>query len=174
MILRLGERVPDVAGTAWVADAATVVGSVTLGEHVGVFYGTVLRGDMQPITVGDRSNLQDGVVVHTDPGFPVTVGTGVSVGHNAVLHGCTVEDDVLVGMGATVLNGARVGAGSLVGANALVPEGAQIPPGSLVVGVPAKVRRELTEEERQHIRSNADAYVELTRSHAEDAHPLDA
>jgi carbonic anhydrase/acetyltransferase-like protein (isoleucine patch superfamily) len=104
----------------------------------------------------------------------VTVGTGVSVGHNAVLHGCTIEDDVLVGMGATVLNGARVGAGSLVGANALVPEGAQIPPGSLVVGVPAKVRRELTEEERRHVRANADAYVELTRSHAQDARPLEA
>ncbi len=171
MIVRLGERVPEVAGTAWVADGATVVGSVTLGEHVGVFYGAVLRGDMQPITIGDRSNLQDGVVVHTDPGFPVTVGTGVSVGHNAVLHGCTI-DDVLVGMGATVLNDAHVGAGSLIGANALVPEGAQIPPGSLVVGVPAKVRRELTEDEKQHVRSNADVYVELARRHAEDAHPI--
>jgi carbonic anhydrase/acetyltransferase-like protein (isoleucine patch superfamily) len=125
MIVRLGERVPEVAGTAWVADGATVVGSVTLGEHVGVFYGAVLRGDMQPITIGDRSNLQDGVVVHTDPGFPVTVGTGVSVGHNAVLHGCTIE-----------------------------------------------VRRELTEDEKQHVRSNADVYVELARRHAEDAHPI--
>jgi len=174
MILRLGDRVPDVADTAWVADGATVVGSVTLGEHVGVFYGAVLRGDRQPIAIGDRSNLQDGVVVHTDPGFPVTVGTGVSVGHNAVLHGCTIDDNVLVGMGATVLNGAHVGAGSLIGANALVPEGAQIPPGSLVVGLPAKVRRELTDAELQHIRANADAYVELTRQHAHEAHPLDA
>ena len=173
MIVRLGDHAPEIAETAWVADGATVVGAVTLGEHVGVFYGAVLRGDMQPIVVGDRSNLQDGVVVHTDPGFPVTVGSGVSVGHNAVLHGCTIEDDVLVGMGATVLNGARVGAGSLVGANALVPEGAQVPPGSLVVGVPAKVRRELTEDEKQHVRSNADVYVELTRRHAEDARPVE-
>ncbi|TWP39033.1 gamma carbonic anhydrase family protein [Leekyejoonella antrihumi] len=173
MILQLGQRVPDVASTAWVADSATVVGSVRLGEQVGVFYGAVLRADMETITIGDRSNLQDGVALHTDPGFSLTLGKGVSVGHNAVLHGCTVEDNVLVGMGATVLNGAHIGAGSLIAANALVPEGAQIPPGSLVAGVPGKVRRELSAEERAGITLNADVYVDLTQQHARDARPVE-
>ncbi len=105
--------------------------------------------------------------MHVDPGFPVTVGDRVSVGHNAVLHGCTVEDDVLVGMGATVLNGAHIGAGSLIAAQALVPQGMRVPPGSLVAGVPAKVRRELTQEEREGIKLNAAMYGELARSHRE-------
>lgn len=173
MILQLGERVPDISPTAWVADSATVVGSVRLGERVGVFYGAVVRADMETITIGDRSNLQDGVALHVDPDYPISLGRGVSVGHNAVLHGCTVEDDVLVGMGATVLNGARIGAGSLIAANALVPEGAQIPPGSLVAGVPGKVRRELSAQEQEGLTLNADIYVDLTARHARDAKPID-
>ncbi len=172
MILQLGGRVPDVSPTAWVAGSATVIGSVRLGEQVGVFYSAVLRADMESITIGDRSNLQDGVALHTDPDFPLTLGRGVSVGHNAVLHGCTVEDDVLIGMGATVLNGATIGSGSLVAANALIPEGAQIPPGSLVAGVPGKVRRELSAEEQEGIKLNADVYVDLTAQHARDAAPV--
>lgn len=173
MILRLGGRVPDISPTAWVAPTATVIGTVRLGEQVGVFYSAVLRGDMDSITIGDRSNLQDGVALHTDPGFALTLGTGVSVGHNAVLHGCTVEDDVLIGMGATVLNGAHIGAGSLIAAGALVTEGAQIPPGSLVAGVPGKVRRELSAKEQEGITLNAEVYVDLTAQHARDAAPLD-
>ncbi len=173
MILQLGERVPDISPTAWVAGSATVIGSVRLGEQVGVFYGAVLRADMETITIGDRTNLQDGVALHVDPDYPLTLGRGVSVGHNAVLHGCTIEDDVLVGMGATVLNGARIGAGSLIAANALVPEGAQIPPGSLVAGVPGKVRRELSAQEQEGLTLNADVYVDLTAQHARDATPID-
>lgn len=151
---------------AWVAPGATLAGAVTLGPQVGVWYGAVLRADMDGITVGARTNIQDGAVLHTDPGFPVRLGAGVSVGHRAVLHGCAVEDDVLVGMGAVIMNGARVGTGSLIAAGAVVLEGAEIPPGSLVAGMPAKVRRGLSEVEQVSIRANADNYCELARTHA--------
>ena len=122
---------------------------------------------MDSISIGERSNIQDGCVAHTDPGYPVVVGSGVSVGHRAVLHGCTVEDDALIGMGAVVLNGAVVGAGSLVAAGAVVTEGMQIPPGSLVAGVPAKVRRELDEDAQEALRRNARIYVDLAAQHRE-------
>ncbi|MGW4356389.1 gamma carbonic anhydrase family protein [Nocardia sp. NPDC004582] len=165
MRIQLGEHAPTIDETAWIAPNATVAGRVRLESEVSVWYSAVLRGDMDEITVGARSNIQDGCVLHADPGFPCTVGEGVSVGHNAILHGCTVGDDVLIGMGATVLNGAVIGEGSLIAANALVPEGAQIPPGSLVAGVPGKVRRELSEAERDHIRLNAVAYLHNTALH---------
>ena len=169
MIARFGQLSPRIAETAWVAESATVIGDVELAAGVGVFYSAVIRGDMATISVGENSNVQDGVVMHADPGLPLTVGERVSIGHNAVLHGCTVGDDVLVGMGATVLNGAVIGAGSLIAANALVPQGMEIPPGSMVAGVPAKVRRELSEEERAGITMNGGAYVELTKAHAAEA-----
>lgn len=156
---------PQVPGTAWVAPNATLIGQVTLGERASVFYTAVLRGDMDSITIGEGSNIQDGCVAHTDEGFPVVVGTGVSVGHRAVLHGCTVEDDSLIGMGAVVLNGAVVGAGSLVAAGAVVTEGMQIPPGSLVAGVPAKVRKELDADAIAALQQNARTYVELAAKH---------
>ncbi|GAA1014020.1 gamma carbonic anhydrase family protein [Nocardiopsis tropica] len=171
MIARFGQMTPRVAETAWVADNATVIGDVDLGDGVGVFYGAVIRGDMATVAVGAHSNVQDGVVLHADPGVPLTVGERVSIGHNAVLHGCTVGDDVLVGMGATVLNGAVIGAGSLIAANALVPQGMEIPPGSMVAGVPAKVRRELSDAERAGVSANAAVYVELTRAHASQTGP---
>ena len=158
---------PQVPETAWAAPNATLLGKVTLGESASVFYSAVLRGDMDTITIGERSNIQDGCVAHTDPGHPVVVGAGVSVGHRAVLHGCTVEDDALIGMGAVVLNGAVVGAGSLVAAGAVVTEGMQIPPGSLVAGVPAKVRKELDEEAIESLRQNARTYVDLAARHSE-------
>ncbi|HJG51553.1 MAG TPA: gamma carbonic anhydrase family protein [Brachybacterium faecium] len=158
---------PQVPETAWAAPNATLLGKVTLGESASVFYSAVLRGDMDTITIGERSNIQDGCVAHTDPGHPVVVGAGVSVGHRAVLHGCTVEDDALIGMGAVVLNGAVVGAGSLVAAGAVVTEGMQIPPGSLVAGVPAKVRKELDEEAIESLRQNARTYVDLAARHRE-------
>ena len=157
---------PAIDDTAWVAPNATLVGRVTLGPDSSVFYGAVLRGDTDQITLGTRSNLQDNVVVHCDTGVPTTIGAGVSVGHGAVVHGCTIEDDCLIGMHATVLNGAVIGAGSLVAAGAVVLEGTIIPPGSLVAGVPAKVRRELTEDELAGIRHNATHYVELSRAHS--------
>lgn len=160
-----GKR-PSLHDTAWVAPGAVLAGAVTLGAETGVWYTAVLRGDMDSITVGEGSNIQDGTIVHADPGFPVTIGSGVSVGHRAVLHGCSIEDDCLIGMGAVVLNGARIGAGSLVAAGAVVLEGAEIPPGSLVAGLPAKVRRPLTDDEKAGTRVNAAAYRELAKTHA--------
>lgn len=165
MLKSVNGHQPEVDATAWVADSATVVGRVRIGANVGVFYSAVIRADIESVTIGAHTNIQDGAVLHADPGFPLTVGSRVSVGHNAVLHGCTIADDVLIGMGSTVLNGARIGAGSLVAANALIPEGAEIPPGSLVAGVPGKVRRELSEQERQHIKLNAEVYVALKDQH---------
>jgi carbonic anhydrase/acetyltransferase-like protein (isoleucine patch superfamily) len=166
MLLSLpGDRTPRVSDDAWVAPGATVVGDVTLEPGASVWYGAVVRADNAPIVVGRDSNLQDNVSAHVDPAYPLTVGARVSVGHNAVLHGCTIEDDVLIGMGATVLNGARIGAGSLVAAGAVVTQGADIPPRSLVAGVPAKVRRELTDEELQGITQNARTYLDKTAQH---------
>jgi carbonic anhydrase/acetyltransferase-like protein (isoleucine patch superfamily) len=166
VLVVLGDRAPEVAADAWVAPGAVLAGQVRLGADVGVWYGSVVRADLDAISVGAGSNLQDGVVVHADPGFPVTIGTGVSVGHRAVLHGCTIGDDVLIGMGSVVLNGATVGNGSLVAAGAVVLEGTEIPPGSLVAGVPAKVRRPLTEAERESITRNAADYRDLKFAHA--------
>ena len=153
------------AQSAWLAPNATLVGRVSIGDHSSVFYGAVARGDMDSITIGAGSNLQDNVVVHTDTGVPTIVGDGVSVGHAAVLHGCTIEDDCLIGMSATVLNRAVVGRGSLVAAGTVVLEGTVIPPGSLVAGVPGKVRRQLEPDELEHVRQNAVRYVELSRAH---------
>lgn len=149
LITGIGGKDPKVDAEVFVAPTASVVGDVTLHAGASVWYGAVLRGDVERISVGADSNVQDNCTLHADPGFPVTVGERVSIGHNAVVHGATVEDDCLIGMGATVLNGAVIGAGSLVAAQALVPQGMRVPPGSLVAGVPAKVKRELTEEERQ-------------------------
>lgn len=158
---------PQVAEDAWVAPGATVVGDVTLLPGASVWYGAVVRADNAPIVIGRDSNLQDNVSAHVDPAFPLTVGERVSVGHNAVLHGCTIEDDVLIGMSATILNGARIGTGSLVAAGAVVTQGVDIPPRSLVAGVPAKVRRELTDDELRGIAQNAAVYLEKTRQHRE-------
>jgi carbonic anhydrase/acetyltransferase-like protein (isoleucine patch superfamily) len=157
---------PDVSESAWVAGGATLIGSVTIGARSSVWFATVLRADGDRIVVGEETNLQDGVVVHADPGFPVSVGDRVSVGHRAVVHGCTVEDDVLIGMGAVVLNGAHIGHSSLVAAGAVVLEGTAVPPRSLVAGVPAKVRRQLTDEEVASVHSNAAGYVILAARYA--------
>ncbi|GAA4336967.1 gamma carbonic anhydrase family protein [Streptomyces venetus] len=167
MITGIGGREPQVDPEAFVAPTASVIGGVTLGVGASVWYGAVLRGDVESISVGASSNVQDNCTLHADPGFPVTVGERVSIGHNAVVHGATVEDDCLVGMGATVLNGAVIGAGSLVAAQALVPQGMVVPAGSLVAGVPAKVKRPLTEEERQGISLNGTMYAELAKAHRE-------
>ncbi len=166
-LIPLAGQAPRIAEGAWIAPTAAVIGAVTIGEGTGVFYGAVVRGDSGTISIGERSNLQDAVVVHADPGFACSIGSGVSVGHGAVVHGCTVEDDCLIGMGAVVLNGATVGRGSMLAAGAVVLEGARIPPGSLVAGVPGKVRRELSDSERAAIRENARHYNELTAAHRE-------
>lgn len=154
---------PLIDRTAFIAPSAAVVGEVTLGARSGVWFGAVLRADGGPVVIGADSNIQDNCTVHADPGFPVSVGDSVSVGHNAVLHGCTVEDGALIGMSCTVLNGARIGAGSLVAAQALVPQGLQVPPGMLVAGSPARVRRPLTADEADLVRATAAAYVEQCR-----------
>ncbi|MGO4382874.1 gamma carbonic anhydrase family protein [Specibacter sp. RAF43] len=156
---------PLVHPSAFVAPSAILIGRASLGADSSAFYGVVVRGDTNAITVGAGTNLQDNVVLHADPGFPTIIGDGVSVGHGAVVHGCTVEDNCLVGMGATIMNGAVIGAGSLVAGGAVVLEGAVIPPGSLVAGVPGKVRRELTADELVHVRENAEHYVTLARKH---------
>jgi carbonic anhydrase/acetyltransferase-like protein (isoleucine patch superfamily) len=145
----------------FLAPNATVLGDVTLGDRVGIWFGAVVRADRDRIAIGADSNVQDNCVVHCSPGHPVTIGREVSVGHGAILHGCTIGDRVLVGMGAIVLNGAVVGEDSLIGAGAVVTEGAQIPPGSVVVGVPGKVVKQTTGEQRAHIRKNSATYVEL-------------
>jgi len=148
------------------AGNATVTGNVTIGNQVGIWFGAVVRADKDKIVIGDRSNIQDNCVVHTTTGFPVTIGCDVSVGHGAILHGCTIADQVLVGMGAIVLNGARVGRGSVIGAGAVVREGADIPEGSVVVGVPGKVIKQADAAQQQGILKNAASYVELAGEYA--------
>jgi carbonic anhydrase/acetyltransferase-like protein (isoleucine patch superfamily) len=165
LISAVGGKEPVVDDGAFIAPRSVVIGEVTVRAGASVWYGAVLRADNAPIVLGPDSNIQDNSTVHSDPGFPVGIGERVSVGHNAVVHGCTIERDCLIGMGATVLNGAVIGAGSLVAAQALVPQGMQVPPGSLVAGVPAKVRRQLTDEEREGIKLNSVVYVELAKSH---------
>ncbi len=164
-VYRLGECVPEVHPTAWVAESAEVIGKVSIAAEASVWYGCVLRGDNDLIRIGARSNVQDGCVLHTDAGYPLSIGDGVIVGHKAMLHGCTIGDGALIGIGAVLLNGARIGARSIVGAGALVPTGKQFPEGVLIVGAPAKVVRELTEEERAHLGESADGYVRQARRH---------
>lgn len=166
-VLPFDDHQPDVDPSAWIAPGAYVIGEATLHARSSVFYGAVVRADMASVTLGEGSNLQDNVVVHTDTGFPTTIGAHVSVGHSAVVHGCTVEDNCLIGMSATVLNGAVIGEGSLVAAGTVVLEGTVVPPGSLVAGVPGKVRRPLTEDERAHVVRNAAIYEDLSARHAE-------
>ncbi|MGJ9421335.1 gamma carbonic anhydrase family protein [Aeromicrobium sp. CF3.5] len=158
MLITLGEKKPHVDATAWVAPNATVVGSVTLGSGVSIWYGAVLRADNEPIMIGARSNVQDNCSFHVDSGHPVTLGEGVSVGHNAVVHGATIGDHVLIGMGAVVMNGAEIGEESMVAAGCLVPQGTVVPPRSLIAGVPGKIRRDLTEDEVAHLHQNARTY----------------
>lgn len=165
VLISLGDRVPIVPDSAWVAPSATLVGSVRLAEGVSVFYGAVLRADNEPITIGPRSNVQDNCVFHVDKGRPVTLGEGVSVGHGAVIHGATIGDHVLVGMGATVMNGAVIGDEVLIAAGALVTEGMVVPPRSLIAGVPAKVRRDLTAEEIERLHVNAAIYEDHRELH---------
>jgi len=149
-----------------------VLGDVTLGAHASVWYGAVLRGDMAAIVVGERTNLQDGTIVHVDEGLPTRIGARVGVGHRAILHACTVEDDCLIGMGSVLLNGVHIGTGSVVAAGAVVPEGARVPPGSLVVGVPARVTRPVDDALRQRIRDTWEHYVAEAQRHRAGVFPI--
>jgi len=158
-LVTFGDWTPEVDPEAFVADGATLVGAVRVAAGASVWYAAVVRADGAPIEIGAGSNVQDGCVLHSDPDFPVRVGERCTVGHRAVVHGCTVGDDSLVGMGAVVLNGAVIGAGSLVAAGSVVLEGTEVPPGSLVAGIPGKVKRDVTDAERDRIRSGTESYV---------------
>jgi carbonic anhydrase/acetyltransferase-like protein (isoleucine patch superfamily) len=162
-IYQLGEHVPEIDASAYVADTATLIGKVTVEANASVWYGVTIRGDNERITIGMESNVQEGAVMHTDMGFPLVLGKGVTVGHMAMLHGCTVGDGALIGIGAVVLNGARIGKGCLVGAGALVTEGKEFPDNSLILGSPAKAVRTLTEEDLLRLQGNAASYVERGR-----------
>ena len=166
-IYKVDGRVPQVGAAAFVADNATLAGDVTLAEESSVWYGAVLRADTGRIAIGENSNVQDNAVLHTGPGLDVTVGRGTSVGHGAVVHGCTVGDGCLIGMHATILNGAVIGDGCLIAAGALVPENMQVPAGSLVIGVPGKVVRPVSAAQADAIKANEEEYLELARTHAE-------
>ena len=166
MILNLDRyRQPTIAAGTWIATNAVIVGAVTIAEDSGIWYNSVIRGDDATITIGRRTNIQDGCVVHADPGSPTHIGNGVSVGHNATLHGCTIGDNTLIGMAATIMNGAHIGTECLIAAGALVPESMVVPDRSLVVGAPAKVKRQLREDEIAHIAANADHYVDARNDH---------
>lgn len=161
MIYQLGEREAEFRGEGhFVAANATVIGSVALEDHSSVWFNAVIRGDNDWITIGPESNVQDGAVLHTDPGIKLTLGRGVTVGHKAMLHGCDVGDYSLIGINAVVLNGARIGKHCLIGANALVPEGMEIPDGSLVLGSPATIKRTLDEDQQKYLAYAAQHYVD--------------
>lgn len=156
----------------WVAHSAVLIGAVTLGEATSVWFGSVLRGDTEMITIGAGSNIQENSVLHTDLGYPLTIGTGCTIGHKSILHGCTVRDNSLIGMGACVLNGAEIGKNCLIGAGALVTQGKKIPDGSMVVGSPAKVVRALTDEEIDGLKASAVGYQNNMRRFKAGLHPL--
>ena len=167
MFLSFCGKVPRDEGAAFVAPNATVQGDVILKAGSTVWYGAVLRGDDGTLTIGENSNVQDNAVLHTGPGLDVTVGRGTSVGHGAVVHGCTVGDGCLIGMHATILNGAVIGDGCLIAAGALVPENMQVSAGSLVIGVPGKVVRPVSAAQAAAIKANEEEYLELAKAHAE-------
>ena len=159
-LYQLDEHAPQLAEGAWVADSAQVIGNVVLEENASVWFGAVLRGDTETLTVGRNSNVQDGTVVHADHGFPVVIGENVTVGHQVMLHGCTIGDGSLVGIQAVILNGAKIGRNCLVGAGALVTEGKEFPDNSMIIGSPAKAVRELSPEQAERLRHGALHYVD--------------
>ncbi len=158
-IYRLGNRSPDLAEDVWIAPGAHVIGDVVLGQGASVWFGAVLRGDNERLDIGAMTNIQENAVLHTDMGFPLRIGAGCTVGHKAMLHGCWLGENTLIGMGATVLNGARIGANCLIGAGALVTEGKEIPDGSVVMGAPGRVVRALAPEEIARLRESARHYA---------------
>jgi len=153
-------------GLYWVAETAVVVGKVRLHSEVSIWYGTVMRGDNEWIDIGARSQIQDNATLHTDPGFPLTVGQSCVIGHNVILHGCTIGDNTLIGMGTTILNGAKIGSNCLVGANALITEGKEFPDNSVILGAPAKAVREVDDKTKAMIARGADVYVKRWKQYA--------
>ena len=167
-IYRLGERAPEMQEGVWIADNATVIGDVRLGKNVNVWFGAILRGDNDPITIGDNTNVQDGSVLHTDDGVPLDIGANVTIGHKVMLHGCTVGEGSLIGINAVVLNRAVIGKNCLIGANSLIPEGKVIPERSLVCGSPGRIIRELTDHEISRLKASADGYVNNAQRYQEE------
>ncbi len=168
MKYRLADSQVDAHPDSWIAPTAAVIGKVRLEAGASVWFSAVLRGDNELIHIGENSNVQDGTVMHTDMGWPLTLGKGVTVGHNAMLHGCTIGDHSLIGIGAVILNGAKIGKHCIIGANTLIAEGKEIPDGSLVVGSPGKIVRELTEQQKKMLEANAAHYVHNARRYAKD------
>ena len=162
----IGESTPQLAPGAWVAPSASLIGDVYLGERASVWFGAVIRADNTPILIGEESNIQDGAVGHSDPGVPLTIGCRVTVGHQAILHGCTIADDCLIGMGSRILNGAVIETECIVGAGALITEGKHFASGSLIVGAPARVVRQLTDAERHALHLSAARYAEKADRYA--------
>lgn len=172
-IYQLGDVRPSIHDSAYLTDTATVIGDVTLKANASVWYGVTIRGDTEPIVIGENSNIQESTVMHTDQGFPLTVGDNVTVGHQAMLHGCTIGDGSLIGIQAVVLNGAKIGRNCLVGAGALVTEGKEFPDNSLIVGSPAKVVRTLTDEQIAGLKKAADVYVERAKHYRQHLKRID-
>ncbi|WP_316014203.1 gamma carbonic anhydrase family protein [Roseobacter sp. HKCCA0434] len=172
-VYALGDARPDIAPDTWVAPGAQVIGKVRLLDGVGIWFNAVLRGDNEWIEVGEDTNVQENAVFHTDMGFPLTIGRGCTIGHKAMLHGCTIGDNSLIGMGATVLNGAKIGRNCLIGAGALITEGKEIPDNSLVMGAPGKIVREIDAAGEQMLAASAAHYVENMRRFRADLVPLD-
>ena len=172
-IYQLDDKTPQIADSAWVADNAEVMGDVRLGENVSIWFNTTLRGDNDPITIGDGSNIQDGSVLHTDEGVPLTIGRNVTVGHMVMLHGCSIGDGSLIGIGAIVLNRARIGRHCVVGAGALVTEGKEFPDYAMILGSPAKVVKTLTPEEAERFQHGAVHYVDNARRHRDGLRRID-
>jgi len=171
-IYQIGDDTPDIAPDAFVAPSAAVIGKVTLRSRASVWFGAVLRGDNEPITIGEGSNVQEGAVLHTDPGIPLTIGDRVTVGHQAMLHGCTVGDGSLIGIQAVILNGAVIGKNCLVGAGAVVTERKTFPDRSLILGSPAKVVRELTDEDVARLEASAVSYADRQAQYARELKPV--
>ena len=159
-VYALDDKTPDLAEDAWVADNASVIGNVVMHEGSSVWFGAVVRGDNETIVIGKRSNVQDGAVLHSDPGSPLNIGEGITIGHQAMVHGCTIGDNTLIGIGATILNGAKIGNNCIIGAHALITEGKVIPDGSMVMGAPGKVVKELGPQHIIMLKGGAEVYVQ--------------
>lgn len=172
-IYQLGDARPSIDESAYLTDSATVIGDVTLKANASVWYGVTIRGDTEPIVIGENSNIQEGTVMHTDKGYPLTVGDNVTVGHQAMLHGCTIGNGSLIGIQAVVLNGAKIGRNCLVGAGALVTEGKEFPDNSLIIGSPAKAVRTLTDEQMAGLMKSADIYVQRAKNYRQNLKRID-
>lgn len=174
MLYCLENRVPTIADKVFIADDAKVIGDVSLAAESSVWFGSIIRGDNHSITIGPQSNIQDGSVLHTDPGIPLTIARGVTIGHQVMLHGCQIDDFSLIGIQAVILNGAKIGKYCIIGAKTLIPEGMEIPEGSLVVGSPGKIKRLLTPQERQLLEASAAHYVANAQRYRESLLPITA